>query len=196
MPQWPPQYPWWLLLSKIEGSVTRRNRRALPRHIVSSNTRSNLRRLPKFYETNFFHGAILDGDFRKLPFRATARTRYRAGTQHHIGRSSGRTVQQFGYMGMPMNRHLRHRVARLQYICAARQNRAQIRWRMRHEKTHSANTGGRHCSDRFAIFGIVVIAQHSTHRRKPTKLEHYSWTANVARMNDEVAVGQFRIRVF
>ena len=67
---------------------------------------------------------------------------------------------------------------------------------MRHKETHSANTGSRHHSDRFAIFGIVVIAQHSTHRRKPTELEHYSWTANVARMNDEVTVGQFRIRVF
>lgn len=66
---------------------------------------------------------------------------------------------------------------------------------MRHEETHSANTGSRHRSDRFAIFGIVVIAQHGTYRRKPTKLEHYSRTANVARMNDEVAVGQFRIRV-
>lgn len=97
---------------------------------------------------------------------------------------------------MPMNRHLRHGVTKLQYICAARQNRAQIRWRMRHEETHSANTGSRHRSDRFAIFGIVVIAQHSTHRRKLTKLEHYSRTANVARMNNEVTVGQFRIRVF
>ena len=99
-------------------------------------------------------------------------------------------------MGMPMNRHLRHGVAGLQCICAARQNRAQIRWRMRHEKTHSANTGSRHHSNRFAIFGIVVIAQHGTHRRKASELEHYSWTANVACMNDEVAVGQFRIRVF
>lgn len=38
---------------KIEGSITRRNRRALPHHIVSSNTRSNIMKITQVLRNEF-----------------------------------------------------------------------------------------------------------------------------------------------
>lgn len=89
---------------KIEGSITRRNRRALPHHIVSSNTRSNIMKITQVLRNEFLsrrhsrwrfsQAAVSSHRADALPSRDTA--------PHRREKRPNRAAIP-GHMGMPMN---------------------------------------------------------------------------------------------
>ena len=175
---------------KIEGSVTRRNRRALPRHIVSSNARSNFVKITQVLRNEFLsrrhsrwrfsQAAVSNHRADALPSRDTAPYRQEQRPNRAAIRAHG-----YAHESPPAARGRRASM----HLCGPTESRANpLAYASRGNALRQYGE-----SPPFRPIRHIRDSRYCPARHTPAQAHR---TANVARMNNEVAVGQFRIRVF
>ena len=97
-------------------------------------------------------------------------------------------------MGMPVNAHVRQRVARREHA-RARERDVHIPRIMCNKKAHTVDDGPGETAHRRAILVEIVVAEHCRHGRKRLQIANNLGAADVARMDDMLAIGE-RIKRF
>ena len=97
-------------------------------------------------------------------------------------------------MGMPVNAHVRQRVARRERA-RARERNAHIPRIMCNKKAHTVDDGPSETAHRRAVLVEIVVPEHCRHRCERLQIANNLGAADVARMDDMLAIGE-RIKRF
>ena len=95
---------------------------------------------------------------------------------------------------MPVNAHVRQRVARRERA-RARERDARIPRIMCDEEAHTVDYGPGETAHRGAILVEIIVAEHGSHGRKRLQIANNLGAADVARMDNMLAIGE-RIKRF
>ena len=140
------------------------------------------------------NAALPHVDLRHALWESPAGVGGRTGAKQQVSRARFLPYHDFGNMGMPVNAHVRQRVARRERA-RARERDAHIPRIMCDEEAHTVDYGPGKTAHRGAILVEIVVAEHCRHRCERLQIANNLGAADVARMDDMLAIGE-RIKRF
>ena len=133
-------------------------------------------------------------DLRHALWKSPAGVGWRTGAKQQVSRARFLPYHDFGNMSMPVNAHVWQRVARRERA-RAREREAHIPRIMCDKKAHTVDDGPGETAHRRTVLVEIVVAEHCRHRCERLQIANNLGAADVARMDDMLAIGE-RIKRF